>query len=136
MTSPTDPLDTPQRETHHFRGETGSERAATSWGVRAALIGLSLIPVIAGSVRAPEITGGRQPLPANPRIDAVPAPLAVHIVTGEAVFGTSQLSTAASFSSGWFLNATAAERVIRLSSTPGRRRARRGDTHAAPEAAR
>ena len=39
-----------------------------------ALVVLSLIPVIAGSLRLLEIAGGQQLLPTNPRIDASPAP--------------------------------------------------------------
>jgi hypothetical protein len=47
---------------------------------------------------------------------------------GEAVFGTSDLSTALSLSSGWAINAAVAEWVIRR---PAARRARRVRTHAA-----
>lgn len=240
MTSPIGSVDTPRRETHQSREGTGTALAArTSWGVPAALIVLSLIPVIAGSLRVLEIAGGPHILPANPRIDAVPAPVVVHIVAaavyaflgslqfsarlrrdrpdwhrrsgrllvgagmlvalsglwmtlfytgapggdllwavrllvatamaasivlgftairrrditahrawmirayalavaagtqaftqgiGEALFGTSDLSTALSVSSGWVINAAVAERVIRRPST---RRARRARTHVA-----
>jgi uncharacterized membrane protein len=240
MTSPTGSVDTPRHETHQSREGTGTASAVrTSWGVPAALIILSLIPVIAGSLRVLEIAGGPHTLPANPRIDAVPAPVVVHIVAaafyaffgalqfsarlrhrrpnwhrrsgrllvgagmlvalsglwmtlfytgapggdllwagrllvatamgssivlgvsairrgditahrawmirayalavaagtqaftqgaGEALFGTSQLSTAVSISSGWIINAAVAEWVIRRPST---RQARRTRTHAA-----
>jgi hypothetical protein len=47
---------------------------------------------------------------------------------GEAVFGTSELSTALSISSGWVINAAVAECVIRR---PAGRRARRARTRAA-----
>jgi hypothetical protein len=47
---------------------------------------------------------------------------------GEALFGTSDLSTALSISSGWVINAAVAEWVIRRPST---RRVRRARTHAA-----
>ncbi|MCW2762010.1 MAG: hypothetical protein JWR85_2211, partial [Marmoricola sp.] len=52
----------------------------SSWGVPAALVVLSLVPVTAGSLRLLEIAGGPHILPTNPRIDAVPAPVVVHIV--------------------------------------------------------
>ena len=95
MTSPPGSVDAPRHETHRSREGTGTEVAArTSWGVPAALIILSLIPVIAGSLRVLEIAGGPHVLPANPRIDAVPAPVVVHIIAAAfyAVFGALQFS--------------------------------------------
>ncbi|MEX5272125.1 DUF2306 domain-containing protein [Kocuria sabuli] len=55
---------------------------------------LSLVPVIAGSLRVLEIAGGPPILPANPRIDAVPAPVVVHIIAAAfyAPFGALQFS--------------------------------------------
>jgi uncharacterized membrane protein len=55
---------------------------------------LSLVPVIAGSLRVLEIAGGPHILPANPRIDAVPAPVVVHILAAAlyALFGALQFS--------------------------------------------
>jgi uncharacterized membrane protein len=55
-------------------------------------VALSLIPIIAGSLRMFEIAGGPQLLPANPRIDADPVPLVIHVVaaTGYALFGSLQ----------------------------------------------
>jgi len=41
---------------------------------------LSVVPVVAGSLRLLEVGGGPQLLPTNPRIDAFPAPVVVHIV--------------------------------------------------------
>jgi uncharacterized membrane protein len=55
-------------------------RGGSSWPVPLALVGLSLIPVIAGSLRLLEIAGGPQLLPTNPRIDASPAPVVVHVL--------------------------------------------------------
>jgi uncharacterized membrane protein len=55
-------------------------RGGSSWQVPLALILLSLIPVIAGSLRLIEVAGGPQLLPTNPRIDAAPAPLVVHVL--------------------------------------------------------
>ncbi len=64
------------------------------WRVPAALVVLSVIPVVAGSLRLLEVAGGPQLLPANPRIDAVPAPVVVHIVaaTVYALLGACQFS--------------------------------------------
>jgi hypothetical protein len=95
MTSPSASVDTLRHETPHSREGTGTALAAgTSWGVPAALIILSLIPVIAGSLRVLEIAGGPHILPANPRIDAVPAPVVVHIIAAAfyALFGSLQFS--------------------------------------------
>jgi hypothetical protein len=52
---------------------------------------------------------------------------------GEGLFGTSDLSTALSISSGWVINATVAEWVIRR---PSIRRARRVRSYAAPAGSR
>ena len=95
MTSPTGSVDTPRHETHHSKKGTGTVSAArTSWGVPAALIVLSRIPVIAGSLRVLEIAGGPHILPPNPRIDAAPAPVVVHIVAAAiyALLGSLQFS--------------------------------------------
>ena len=71
---------------------TGS--VGSSWRVPTALLVLSAIPVVAGSLRLLEIAGGPQLLPANPRIDAVPAPVGVHIVAAAvfAILGVFQFS--------------------------------------------
>ena len=49
----------------------------SSWQVPIALAVLSLIPVIAGSLRLLEVAGGPQLMATNPRIDASPAPVVV-----------------------------------------------------------
>ena len=95
MTSPTGSVDTPRHENHHSGAGTGAGVAAgASWGVPAALVVLSLVPVIAGSLRVLEIAGGPLILPANPRIDAVPAPVVVHIIAAAlyAILGAFQFS--------------------------------------------
>lgn len=95
MTPQTGWVDTLRPESQHSRKVTGAGSAArTSWGVPAALIVLSLIPVIAGSLRVLEIAGGPHLLPANPRIDAVPAPVVVHIIAAAvyAFLGSLQFS--------------------------------------------
>jgi uncharacterized membrane protein len=89
-------VDTPWPEKHHSgAGTRAGVAAGASWGVPAALVVLSLIPVIAGSLRVLEIAGGPHILPANPRIDAVPAPVVVHIIAAAlfAILGAFQFST-------------------------------------------
>jgi uncharacterized membrane protein len=67
-------------------------RVGSSWQVPLALVVLSLIPVIAGSLRLVEVVGGPQLLPTNPRIDASPAPVVVHVLAATiyAVLGAFQ----------------------------------------------
>ncbi len=62
-------------------------RTGSGWGVPVALLVLILIPVVAGALRVVEILGGAQVLPTNPRIDAVPAPVVVHIIAAIAFAG-------------------------------------------------
>jgi uncharacterized membrane protein YozB (DUF420 family) len=66
----------------------------SSWRVPAALVLLSVIPVVAGSLRLVEVVGGPQVLSSNPRIDVSPAPVVVHIVAAAffALFGAVQFS--------------------------------------------
>jgi hypothetical protein len=66
----------------------------SAWRVPVALVILSIVPVVAGSLRLIEIAGGPQLLPVNPRIDAVPAPVVVHIVAAAlyAFLGAFQFS--------------------------------------------
>jgi uncharacterized membrane protein len=60
-------------------------RGQSSWRVPAALVALTAIPLVAGSLRLLEVAGGPALLPTNPRIDASPAPLVLHVVAA-AVF--------------------------------------------------
>ena len=55
-------------------------RGGSSWRVPLALVVLGLIPVISGSLRLIEAAGGPQLMPINPRIEASPAPLVVHVL--------------------------------------------------------
>ena len=55
-------------------------REGSSWRVPAALLALSSIPLVAGSLRLLEVAGGPQVLPTNPRIDASPTALVLHVV--------------------------------------------------------
>jgi uncharacterized membrane protein len=52
------------------------------WRVQVGLIGLAVIPVVAGTLRLVEVFGGPSSLPDNPRIAASPAPVVVHIIGG------------------------------------------------------
>ncbi|MFJ6537707.1 DUF2306 domain-containing protein [Paenarthrobacter sp. NPDC091711] len=52
-----------------------------NWGVPAALIILSLIPVIAGAARLTQLAGGATVTPENARFFASPIPVVTHIVT-------------------------------------------------------
>ncbi len=65
----------------------------TGW-VPFALVALTLIPAIAGSLRLVEVFGGPHVLPANPRLTASPVPLVVHIISAltYAVLGAFQFS--------------------------------------------
>ena len=67
-------------------------RDGSSWRVPAALVALTIIPLIAGSLRLLEVAGGPQLLPTNPRIDASPAPLVLHVASAAvyAVVGAFQ----------------------------------------------
>jgi Predicted membrane protein (DUF2306) len=69
-------------------------RGGSSWQVPLALVVLSLIPVIAGSLRLVEIAGGPQLLPTNPRIDASSAPVVAHVLAAAfyAFLGAFQFS--------------------------------------------
>lgn len=51
----------------------------SSWRVPAALVVLTLIPLVSGSLRLLELGGGPQLLPTNPRVDASPVPLFLHV---------------------------------------------------------
>jgi uncharacterized membrane protein len=66
----------------------------SGWRVPVALVALSLIPVISGSLRLLDIAGGPQLMPTNPRIDAFPTPLVVHVVAATiyAILGAFQFS--------------------------------------------
>ena len=68
-------------------------RDKSSWSVPVALVVLSLIPVISGSLRLLEVGGGPQLMPDNPRIDASPAPVVVHVL-GAAIYAILARRTA------------------------------------------
>lgn len=93
MTSPSGTVDMP-RPGHRPSAERAARPVGAGWAVPATLVALSVFPVVAGSLRVLEIAGGPQVLPANPRIDALPAPLVVHIVAAAvyAFLGSLQFS--------------------------------------------
>jgi len=70
-------------------------RRRPGWTVPVALLVLGTIPVIAGSLRLMELTGGAQVLPADARYTASPVPVVLHILSATvfAVLGAFQFST-------------------------------------------
>ena len=50
------------------------------WGVPVALVVLSLVPLVSGTIRLVEVFGAPAVMPANPRVAASPAPVVVHVV--------------------------------------------------------
>lgn len=77
-----------------LRGRS-ARRGGSTWRVPTALMALMIIPVVAGFLRLLELAGGPVLLPTNPRIDASPAPVVVHVVTVAlfALLGALQFST-------------------------------------------
>jgi uncharacterized membrane protein len=69
-------------------------RDGSSWRVPAALVALGLVPVIAGSLRLVELSGGTGAMPSDARYAASPLPVVLHIVcaTVFAVLGAFQFS--------------------------------------------
>lgn len=69
-------------------------RHRSGLGLPAALMALGTIPVIAGSLRLVELSGGATALPSDARYDASPLPVVVHIVsaTAFAMLGAMQFS--------------------------------------------
>jgi uncharacterized membrane protein len=59
---------------------TGHRDRPRSWPVPAALIALSFIPLVAGTLRLLQLAGGPALIPADHRFAAFPEPLVVHIV--------------------------------------------------------
>ncbi len=60
---------------------TRRKRRRAQWSVPAALIFLSLIPVLAGAARLAELTGGAAVTAQNERFFASPVPVVTHIVS-------------------------------------------------------
>lgn len=72
---------------------TSTRRASARW-VPFALVALSLIPVLSGSLRLGGLMGGPQLMPADPRIAAFPLPVVLHLlsVIPYSVLGAFQFS--------------------------------------------
>ena len=64
------------------------------WRVPAALIALSIVPVLAGTARLVELAGGPAVIPTDARFTASPLPVALHIVciTTYALLGALQFA--------------------------------------------
>jgi uncharacterized membrane protein len=67
---------------------------SSTWRVPLALVGLSLVPVIAGSLRLVELSGGAETMPPDARYAASPLPVVLHIVSATvfSVLGAFQFS--------------------------------------------
>ncbi|HQY99153.1 MAG TPA: DUF2306 domain-containing protein [Propionicimonas sp.] len=59
---------------------TSTRRASAQW-VPFALVTLSLVPVLSGSLRLGGMLGGPQLMPTDPRISAFPLPVVLHILS-------------------------------------------------------
>ncbi len=55
--------------------------ARADWFIPAGLIALSFIPVVAGTLRVVQLSGGAEITPANARFFAAPWPVVLHIVS-------------------------------------------------------
>lgn len=53
----------------------------SEWLVVAGLLGLSLVPALAGTARLAELAVGAEVTPANARFHAAPVPIVIHVVT-------------------------------------------------------
>ncbi len=74
------------------RAPTAGRTARRSWPVPAALVAVSVIPVVAGTLRIVQLAGGPELMPADGRFDRIPLAIVVHIVgaIGYALVGTLQ----------------------------------------------
>lgn len=65
-------------------GYAGTRARSDVW-IPYALVLLTVVPLVSGTLRLVEIAGGPVVMPDNPRVDASPAPVVVH-VAGAAVY--------------------------------------------------
>lgn len=72
----------------------GRSTRSTGLWVTFVLLALVLLPVFFGSLRLVELAGGPQIMPPNPRLNASPVPVFVHIISavGYAILGAFQFS--------------------------------------------
>jgi uncharacterized membrane protein len=61
--------------------QTSTHRATSARWVPFALVALGLLPMVTGALRLGELVGGPHIMPVNPRFDALPLPMVVHIVS-------------------------------------------------------
>ncbi|ODU05292.1 MAG: hypothetical protein ABS81_07970 [Pseudonocardia sp. SCN 72-86] len=74
----------------------------TAWPVPVALVALAAVPLVVGALRLVQLAGGPAAVPADPRFDAGPLPVVLHVV-GAAMFvllGAAQFVPALRHS-GW-----------------------------------
>ena len=73
-------------------GPDGRSDLPGSWPVPVALVALSVIPVVAGTLRIVQLAGGPELMPADDRFDRLPVAIVVHIVgaAGYALVGVLQ----------------------------------------------
>lgn len=69
---------------------------SSTWRVPIALVALGTVPVIAGSLRLVELSGGTEAMTSDARYDASPLPVVLHIVCATlfAILGAFQFSPA------------------------------------------
>ncbi len=67
---------------------------SSTWRVPIALLALGAVPVVAGSLRLAELSGGTGAMPSDPRYDASPLPVVIHIVSAAtfAIIGALQFA--------------------------------------------
>jgi hypothetical protein len=127
--------------------QAGRPSSQRSWPVPAALVALSAIPLMAGTLRLVQLAGGPQLMPADERFAGFPLPVVLHIVgattyaigsaagtqaftgaTGGALFGTGEFRDDLAKGAGWVINLAVAEWVIRRSArSKAQRRVRNTD---------
>ncbi|MDQ0850429.1 hypothetical protein QFZ65_002367 [Arthrobacter sp. B3I9] len=85
------------------RIRAAARRSRPQWPVPAALILLSLIPVIFGALRVAELTGGAAVTPQNARFFASPVPVVTHIASATvfSLLGAFQFVPALRGRRGW-----------------------------------
>jgi uncharacterized membrane protein len=64
-------------------GNTGKRVRSDVW-IPFALVLLTVVPLVSGTLRLVEVAGGPAVLPNNPRIDASPMPVVVHVASAAA----------------------------------------------------
>jgi len=77
LTPVPNPRSTPQSTVHTVTGRS----PAANWLIPTGLVLLSLVPVVAGSLRLAELAGGPPIVPDGDRVTAAPVALVTHIVS-------------------------------------------------------